>query len=712
MKPASGSPPTGGDVRYRYELLPVRRFAFVSDGVTELTGYTPQEHYTDPDLGLKLIHPGDIELLAGLIGGERIPASPLLLRWITSDGRLIWTQHRMQARRDNGGRVVAIEGRVRDVTREKALDGHEFALAEAVTRSQEGVLVTDASGMITYVNQAFAEMAGYQPAELIGQNPRILQSGAHSDAFYRNMWRRLADGRSFSGGFVNRRKDGSLYREAAIVTGFRDDQGHIAGYVAIMRNTTAEQAAIEELAIERAQRSAVVSALARMEPGDDAFETARLICRQLLTISDIQVACVIALDEGRAIPLVLEAAEGEPLPLPRSLPAKEATLLHARSITGPWVERAVPGELVAMGAPALARNINVHGGIALGQNGGLQGFLVIGAREQDAGVVDRLQLALGEFGPLASALLVEDLRRRGRLRSDRRLTRRIIRSGEFEPVFQPVVNLLRGTVVGYELLTRFADGAPPQHRFAAAHRIGLEGALEKATLSHGIQVARGLPADAWLALNVSPELLRRPSVLMKLVQHAERPVVLELTEHRAVEGYARARAAVEKLGRGVSLAVDDAGAGYASLQLILELRPAYAKLDLTIVRGISRDPARQALVAGFRFFADRIGCTPIAEGIESEEDLRTLLDLGITLGQGYLLGRPARIAEILARPPIKPGATRIGDGHRPRQSSGMLAVGPGLANSAVRDRGRSRSLVVARRRVQPEHEPAHRNGPK
>ena len=99
------------------------------------------------------------------------------------------------------------------------------------------------------------------------------------------------------------------------------------------------------------------------------------------------------------------------------------------------------------------------------------------------------------------------------------------------------------------------------------------------------------------------------------------------------------------MGEHVQVAVDDAGAGYASLRHILELRPAFAKLDISLVRGINADELRQALAAGLSYYALQTGCRLIAEGVESQAEADTLLRLGIEFAQGYLYGRPEPISK-------------------------------------------------------------------
>ena len=153
-----------------------------------------------------------------------------------------------------------------------------------------------------------------------------------------------------------------------------------------------------------------------------------------------------------------------------------------------------------------------------------------------------------------------------------------------------------------------------------------------------------LPAGAFLSINVSPGfVLRGDRRFRRLVGESTRPLVLELTEHVPIDDYQRVRTALARLG-AVGLAVDDAGAGYASLRHILELRPTYAKLDISLVRRIDDDDLRQALAAGLQYFAFKTGCRLIAEGVESDGEADVLRRLGVEFGQGYLFGKPAFVA--------------------------------------------------------------------
>ncbi len=226
----------------------------------------------------------------------------------------------------------------------------------------------------------------------------------------------------------------------------------------------------------------------------------------------------------------------------------------------------------------------------------------------------------------------------------RRALVEIVESRSFHAVFQPIIELGSRSVVAYEALTRFDDGCRPDIRFGEAERVGLGAELALATLAASIDAATDLPSGVPLHLNVAPQLLSDPS-LSTLLKSADRPVVVELTEHDPIEDYDDATARIDALGDDVRLAIDDAGAGYSSMTHVLALRPQEVKLDREWVRGVDADVARQALIAGLVTFATTTGTTLVAEGVETEAEASMLTDLGVAHAQGYHFGRPAPAGE-------------------------------------------------------------------
>lgn len=232
---------------------------------------------------------------------------------------------------------------------------------------------------------------------------------------------------------------------------------------------------------------------------------------------------------------------------------------------------------------------------------------------------------------------------------DAAIVRRLIESRAFRPVFQPVVDIATGTPVAFEALTRFDDGTPPDRYFEMARTAGLSIELDCATAEAAFAGAAELPANAWLHINAAPTTILVREPLGSILREWGWQTVLEVTEHAAVLDYPAFRGAITELADGVRLAIDDAGAGFASLRHILELRPAFVKLDRQLISGIDTDPAKLAIVAGLVHFQERTGTLLVAEGVETADEAAALREAGVTLGQGYYFARPAPAARWAGR---------------------------------------------------------------
>jgi diguanylate cyclase (GGDEF)-like protein len=209
------------------------------------------------------------------------------------------------------------------------------------------------------------------------------------------------------------------------------------------------------------------------------------------------------------------------------------------------------------------------------------------------------------------------------------------------PVFQPLVALATGQVSGYEALTRFKQPPKrfPDQWFNLASRVGLGGALEAHAIKKALDVPNR-PPGTYLSLNLSPSTLRAPEVQAVLPDDLT-GLVIEVTEHELASDDTALAADLDEIRRrGARVAVDDAGAGYAGLQQLMRVAPDLIKLDRSLVQNIHEDPAKQALVDSFVRFGRRTGAQVVAEGIETEEELRVLADLDVTYGQGYFLAKP------------------------------------------------------------------------
>jgi len=228
-----------------------------------------------------------------------------------------------------------------------------------------------------------------------------------------------------------------------------------------------------------------------------------------------------------------------------------------------------------------------------------------------------------------------------------KLIRKTIAKRSLETVLQPIVSLRDGRPAGLEALTRFNEQPvhSPDVWFAEAASVGLGVELEVTALMSALVQLRQLPSNVYLSLNASVEALTSEEFRTRLAEAPGERIVLELTEHTGIPDYPVFERTIRGLrANGVRLAVDDAGAGYSSFRHVLKLKPDVIKLDISLTRGIDRDPARRALGSALLTFGlDAYKASVIAEGVETEGEYRTLSELGFPLGQGYYLGRPARL---------------------------------------------------------------------
>ena len=246
--------------------------------------------------------------------------------------------------------------------------------------------------------------------------------------------------------------------------------------------------------------------------------------------------------------------------------------------------------------------------------------------------------AVVDLAPQIAGLVHRALTSDTAVAGQRRQVEAVLSDDAFWAEFQPIVDLRSGVTVGYEALTRFPDGRRPDLWFRQAAGVGLGADLEIAAIERVLDTSHLLPGDTWLSINVSAHTLIEHD-LRPVLARADRRVILEITEHERVRDYRAITRRMQHLG-DAGLGVDDAGSGYASLRHIFELQPELVKLDRTWIHGMHQDPVRTALITGLLHFATELDASLLGEGIEHAEDRAALERTGVTLGQGYLFGRP------------------------------------------------------------------------
>ncbi|MFL4471476.1 EAL domain-containing protein [Tateyamaria armeniaca] len=227
----------------------------------------------------------------------------------------------------------------------------------------------------------------------------------------------------------------------------------------------------------------------------------------------------------------------------------------------------------------------------------------------------------------------------------------MIESKAFDIVYQPIMDARSRRPKGFESLCRFRSDPyrTPDVWIDEARQAGLQKEMEVCLIAQALEALNHLPDDIYISVNSSPDTVASGALADVFMPWPAERIVLEVTEHSMVADYDVLLAELDKLRfRGVRLAIDDAGAGYAGLQHIVRLHPDIIKLDISLTAQIDTSVVRRSLGAALVSFAREIGACIVAEGIETGEELDTLTGLGVPLAQGYFLGRPSSLKDAVA----------------------------------------------------------------
>jgi EAL domain-containing protein (putative c-di-GMP-specific phosphodiesterase class I)/AmiR/NasT family two-component response regulator len=286
---------------------------------------------------------------------------------------------------------------------------------------------------------------------------------------------------------------------------------------------------------------------------------------------------------------------------------------------------------------------------------GAVGYLVKGtAGEEIVGSIQKVMAGGASLSAEVIAGIVAELTKQLRREDDEReqldarrgAIERFVTGEGVSMAFQPIVDLATDATVGLEALARFASPPPrpPNEWFAEAVSLALGVQLELTAVAQALRMLPRVPEGVYLALNCSHRAAVSEELAALLAPNADR-LVLEITEHEAIEDYDALVDALAPLrARGTRIAIDDAGAGFASLRHTLLIAPDIVKLDMSLTRGIDGDRTKRALAAAMVAFAEEVGFALVAEGIETGDELEALRALGVGFGQGFFLAEPAPLA--------------------------------------------------------------------
>ena len=632
-----------------------------SASVQELLGYTAEEiigmklgdMYVEPDGRARFL--AALQASGGSIKGYEAP-----LRH--KHGSTVWVSSHSRYLRDAQGNILGVEGLARDVSEVRRNQARMAILAGAVEQTADMVMITDRGGRVEYVNQAFCDITGYGPEEIIGGLPNIMKSGKQGDAYYAELWKTILSGKVYNAVLVNKRKDGSLYYEEKTITPFKDDRGRITHFVATGRDISERMQAQERLrylayhdaltqlpnrallmerldhAVAQSRRHGGMIALLFLDL--DRFKVINDTLghdfgdRLLQVLADRLRQCV------REEDTVARLSGDEFAILLENVNAVEDVAEVARKLLGVFSR---PFEVFER-----ELFVTTSIGISLFPTDGDNGKSLLKHadtamyRAKDSGR-NAFQFYSAEMGSTALERLTLETQ-----------LRRALERNEFLLYYQPQLDA-KLRVMGLEALLRWNH--PERGVLSCGEFIPLleetglivpvgEWVIQTAYREIcGLQQSRCEPLR--LAINLSPRQLHSVS-LMDVITQAARDVCIkpsqvefEITESLLLTGTPMALDTLSRLSDlGYRFAIDDFGTGYSSLAYLKRFPLNTLKIDRSFVRDIPGDRDDTAIVNTIIAMARSLDLEVTAEGVETEEQAAALRAFGCDSYQGFLFSKP------------------------------------------------------------------------
>jgi diguanylate cyclase (GGDEF)-like protein/PAS domain S-box-containing protein len=535
--------------------------------------------------------------------------------------------------------------------------------------TREGVLVTDAKGLIVHVNRAFMEITGYRLDDVMGQQPSLFKSGRHSSGFYQQMFQTLGRTGEWSGEIWNRRKSGEIYPQWQTIRAVQDDLGHVSHYVAVFSDISAIKHSERELAhlAHHDPLTDLPNRLLFTDRAEQALASAQVHKRGCaLLLLDLDHFKIINDSLGHNVGDQLLKLVGERL---KALFGPGVTLARLGGDEFAVLAESCPQVAQAAGVAQRMLDAMKQPFIFDGHQLFISASIGISLFPSDALSAEQLLrnadsalFKAKSVGREGYALYTEELTAHAQNRVEiAGELRRALDRHELRVYYQPVHDLQDSRLIGVEALVRWEHPerglVPPGDFIPIAERTGLIADIDAWVLDQSCRqmcqwLADGAPLS-FIAVNVSSRLFARRELYEQVAQVLHDtgldPAFLELevTESAVMDD---PEVALEQLHRlrelGLRLAIDDFGTGYSSLLRLKRLPVQKLKIDQGFVAGLPWDEDDAAIVRVVIALAKSMGMQVHAEGIEQVEQARFLLEHACDLGQGYWFGRPVPAVEI------------------------------------------------------------------
>lgn len=545
-------------------------------------------------------------------------------------------------------------------------DPYRYAVDVAAIFSE-----TDLAGRITYVNDKFCEVSGYSADELLGANHRMLQSGQHPRSFFVEMWQAIAAGQVWQDVICNRRKDGTLYWVDSTIVGIRDSQtGQIKGYASVRFDITERYNLLKRLEFQ-----AFHDSLTHLHNRQALRERFTHVLKEADSAGELVGVCMLDLDNFKTINdqhghefgdrLLCVVAQRlisslRPEDMPVRMGGDEFAILFTRTQTEDELHKALGRVLSNLSMPYTIQQeivfMTASAGIAVYPHDHVEPEILLRHADQalyESKLAGRNQFHVFDVDRAVSDSFVYQM-------SD--ALKKALAHNELVLHYQPKLDLRSLQVVGLEALVRWQHPdkglLPPgvflPHVEHSPFILELGDWVMEQALTF---VQDNLPGGTALpvSVNIAPRHFQHPQFAERLrFLLARFPSVppqfldLEILETVIIEDFLQVRTNIEACrALGVTLSLDDFGTGYSSLSYLKNLNVHTLKIDRSFITDILNNDEDRTLTQAIIDLARRFGITVVAEGVETDEHLRLLTEMGCDVAQGFGIARPMPAPQLL-----------------------------------------------------------------
>ncbi|MBT2998481.1 MAG: EAL domain-containing protein [Candidatus Thiodiazotropha sp. (ex Ctena orbiculata)] len=536
-------------------------------------------------------------------------------------------------------------------------------LSLAVEQSPASVLITDLDGVIEYVNPKFSEVSGYTSEEVIGKHSRILGADSKDSDLFDTMWQTISNGGVWKGEFCNKRKNGKLYWESAVIAPIRSDDGNITHYLAVKEDIT-ERKAFEEKLLEQATHDQLTKLPNRFL----AFDRLQQQLQHAKRNNQYVAVIYIDLDNFKNINDSMGHPIGDQLLIKVAKRIKEQLrtedtlarlggdefLALIPDVVNPStdLERVVTRLLAATELPIFLNNREVSITSSLGI------AIYPGDGTDVSTLMSNADIAMYEAkraGRNTFRFFTRDLNKKvtERIELESQLSH-ALEAGELYPVYQPIIDIENGALVGAEVLLRWDNpvlgSVPPSDFIPAAEQSGLIRPITEWLFQIILDHAESWeqrPNHFWLSVNVPPNYFSDVTFIKNVTRVAQQAsridlkLCLEITENLLLRNDESVFENFHHLNRlGVESAMDDFGTGYSSLAYLKRFPLNHLKIDRSFINGLPDDLDNRTLTETIVLMGKKFGMSIIAEGVETLEQAKFLNSLYVDYAQGYYYSKP------------------------------------------------------------------------